>query len=339
MKCFGKLLKEERVLRGISLEEVSDYTKISLRYLKAIEEDDLKSLPAATFVRGFLKSYAKFVGLNTEQVVFNFDQFEKLTSKDVSSSPLQISPIQKKGIKFLLVFIAILTPLLTLALGYSFHDRGEGPLSFFFSIVKQSFKEGESGEESPTEGVIAESQAEANPLWSDNLLQPDLSALSNPLPQLQKTEVALKEDIILIKPAETLSDLEGTLSLAKNGEAYPGQNPNISLDLPINASSLQDEVVEHTLEITSIDKVWLRVSSDNRKVFEGILEPPATKIWQAKEKFTLSVGNAGGVELKLDNQKLPTLGKKGEVITGITLPKITLLPETVKNKSTSNVLE
>ncbi|HVR29630.1 MAG TPA: helix-turn-helix domain-containing protein [Thermoanaerobaculia bacterium] len=66
---FGDWLKRQRSLREISLREISDVTKISLRYLEALEENRFSVLPAAVFARGFLREYARYVGLDPDEVV------------------------------------------------------------------------------------------------------------------------------------------------------------------------------------------------------------------------------------------------------------------------------
>src|SRR5215470_19390338 len=66
---FGEELRRERVVREISLEEISHATKISIRLLTALEKSDLTRLPAPTFTRGFIRAYAKHLGIDPEEKV------------------------------------------------------------------------------------------------------------------------------------------------------------------------------------------------------------------------------------------------------------------------------
>lgn len=66
---FGAWLRRQREIREIDLGEIADRTKISLRYLKAMEQDRFDVLPAKVFAKGFLREYAKYVGLNPDEVV------------------------------------------------------------------------------------------------------------------------------------------------------------------------------------------------------------------------------------------------------------------------------
>jgi cytoskeleton protein RodZ len=109
LASFGEELRREREIRGISLKEIADATKISKRFLDAIERNDHKTLPAPVFTRGFVREYARYLGLNAEEMVnrYNFasandDRIEK--PPQVEKYPQQpvrdISPkpARKRGI-------------------------------------------------------------------------------------------------------------------------------------------------------------------------------------------------------------------------------------------------
>ena len=61
---FGAWLRRQREMREISLRDIAERTKISLRYLEAMEEDRFDLLPAPVFAKGFLREYARYVGLS-----------------------------------------------------------------------------------------------------------------------------------------------------------------------------------------------------------------------------------------------------------------------------------
>ncbi|HEY0158871.1 MAG TPA: RodZ domain-containing protein [Thermoanaerobaculia bacterium] len=74
LASFGEELRREREIRGISLKEIADATKVSKRFLEALERNDHRTLPAPVFTRGFVREYARYVGLNVEEIVnrYNF---------------------------------------------------------------------------------------------------------------------------------------------------------------------------------------------------------------------------------------------------------------------------
>jgi cytoskeleton protein RodZ len=69
---FGTWLRRQREARQISLREIAERTKISFRYLEAMEEDRFETLPAPVFAKGFLREYARYVGLSPDEVVNHY---------------------------------------------------------------------------------------------------------------------------------------------------------------------------------------------------------------------------------------------------------------------------
>src|SRR4030095_7604112 len=69
MTSLGEELKRERELRDISLKEISEATKISIRFLEALEHNTFDILPGGIFNRGFIRSYARFIGVDGEEMV------------------------------------------------------------------------------------------------------------------------------------------------------------------------------------------------------------------------------------------------------------------------------
>ena len=70
----GKQLRQARLAQEITLEEVSKELHIRTRYLKAMEDGDLSVLPSAVQVRGFLRSYADFLKLDSQKLLDSLQQ-------------------------------------------------------------------------------------------------------------------------------------------------------------------------------------------------------------------------------------------------------------------------
>lgn len=70
----GVILSNERVKRGISIQDVVDQTKLSKRQIEAIEADDYDKLPGPTFARGFVRNYARFLDLDPTPLIVWLDQ-------------------------------------------------------------------------------------------------------------------------------------------------------------------------------------------------------------------------------------------------------------------------
>lgn len=69
---FGEWLRRQREMREITLRDIADRTKISMRYLQAMEDNRFDLLPAPIFAKGFLREYARYVGLSPDEVVNHY---------------------------------------------------------------------------------------------------------------------------------------------------------------------------------------------------------------------------------------------------------------------------
>lgn len=69
MATFGEELRRERELRQISLREVSEATKINMRFLEALERNEFRHLPGGQFTKGFVRAYSQHIGLDSEAMV------------------------------------------------------------------------------------------------------------------------------------------------------------------------------------------------------------------------------------------------------------------------------
>src|SRR5512139_3110952 len=89
MASFGEKLRREREMRGVSLREIADGTKISLRFLQALEDGRFEVLPGGLFPRAFVRQYASYLGLDAERTVADFlvEAGEKPTERRAPAVP------------------------------------------------------------------------------------------------------------------------------------------------------------------------------------------------------------------------------------------------------------
>ena len=69
---LGEKLRQARETRGVSISEVAEQTRISRLYLECIENDDYRTLPGGIFNKGFVKSFAKFVGVDENEALQDY---------------------------------------------------------------------------------------------------------------------------------------------------------------------------------------------------------------------------------------------------------------------------
>ena len=106
VNTLGEYLRRERELRHISLDEVVESTKISRRYLEAIEDGRYDRLPGEAFVRGFIRSYVKYIGLDPQETMLMYDQGQ-LPQDLPSSATDRTTPTKRDSNARLLLWLLV----------------------------------------------------------------------------------------------------------------------------------------------------------------------------------------------------------------------------------------
>jgi len=130
---LGEVLRQERLQRGLSMEEVMHETKVSRRHIEAIEEGRVEDLPHPVYVKGFVKIYARLLGVDIKGIGVAVDQAfasviedehqeERRRSRIKKDIPLNVGN-RRKGMPGVLVLLLVL-----LLLG----GAGYGVWHFFF---------------------------------------------------------------------------------------------------------------------------------------------------------------------------------------------------------------
>ncbi len=112
MNSFGEYIKNQRELRQISIEEVSGFTKVSFKYLNALENDRQELLPSKPFVLGFLRVYSKYMGLDEDSVITRYIDYNKGKYGDEENS--QTGKKRSKSFKILssALFVLIISVIM-----------------------------------------------------------------------------------------------------------------------------------------------------------------------------------------------------------------------------------
>jgi cytoskeleton protein RodZ len=120
----GQYLRQEREKKNISLQAVAKVTRITQENLEALERDDFRAISASVFARGFLRTYASFLGLDPEEVISRYDSqidLLKISPKIKEPTPAEDhNPLFKYVVFLSLIVIGV-------AIGYYFFQRVPSP--------------------------------------------------------------------------------------------------------------------------------------------------------------------------------------------------------------------
>ena len=142
MSSFGETLRRERELRQISLREISEATKINLRYLDALERDDFRHLPGGVFNKGFVRAYAQFIGIDPESMVTAYLEEEgrqQVRASRVGGAPVHEPaepPRPASGVRLWFAVLVVFLLLVVVAAGLT--ALGYGPLATRFKALRSS---------------------------------------------------------------------------------------------------------------------------------------------------------------------------------------------------------
>lgn len=123
MESIGTWLRREREVRGVSLEEVADATRIPVQSLASIEDGRFDELPGEVFVKGFLRSYARAVGIRADEVLARYGI--EVRARDVKPVAVRASiPTPDRGRRFgLAIALVVFGILATLAISFLLRPR------------------------------------------------------------------------------------------------------------------------------------------------------------------------------------------------------------------------
>ncbi|HXN27409.1 MAG TPA: RodZ domain-containing protein [Candidatus Acidoferrales bacterium] len=114
-KPFGEHLKREREMRGVTLEEISVATRIAPRFLAALESEQWELLPGGVFNRGFIRSVARYLGLDEDSLVAEY----ALETRGRSDPGVVADPPQEPDRNWARVFAVVVLVLAVLAGGWA----------------------------------------------------------------------------------------------------------------------------------------------------------------------------------------------------------------------------
>jgi cytoskeleton protein RodZ len=289
MPAFGENLRREREMRGVSLEEISSATKISLRFLEAIEREDFSKLPGGIFSRSFIRSYARYLGLDEERVVaeyqlaaqpqVEFDLHRMAAGKSNSRRSTARTPL-----------IATLVALVLLAASYV--------------LFRFSPRTGETPAPSPTTPVVSPKPA----------TPPPVSVPANPgdataVPGGNPASVEAIPGEASSTPAASGAKPNplGGPSAGVNPPAHPNAQTG---NMPGAPPAADTDLV---LQVAATDRAWVAVDADGRTVLQRELKPNEVETLNAHKSFDVTTGNAQAVILTLNGETLKPLGGRGEV--------------------------
>jgi cytoskeleton protein RodZ len=281
LPSFGQKLKLEREKRAITLEQISASTKIGTRMLQALEEEKFDQLPGGIFNKGFVRAYARHLGVDEDQAVADYLEASGEGSAQAAGMQAEIAPAEPRpsDASWQIPWGWFAAVLLLVALALSLWSRwqhqndGRSGPSLAAATTPKPLANPTAGGSAGSPAPLAPNSA-ANPAQTSAPAR-DSSPASKPASASGKNVVVAAAEIALATPA-------------------PG---------------------EFTVVILAREDSWLSITADGKTIFENTLVAENQRAVHARKEVVIRAGNTGGLDFVFNGKKLASQGDYGEVKT------------------------
>ncbi len=271
---LGRFLEQKRKERGLSLEEVEQATKIRKRYITGLEHEDYAMLPDTVYARGFLKTYANYLGLDGEALSrqlksgrkprrargINYNTRPESDFEKPLITPSGLRGTQKRKISTSAIVTLIVAVLALAAVIAALYFVGRG----------------------------VQASKESNP------------PLGETPPRQERQNVADREKAHEVGLAK--EDAIGSKGNAGDDEGPAGAKQSAPPDTL--------RVLVNVRERPS----WILIRADGTAVYEQVAQPGFSKTFEAEQQLYIKSGDAGAVTVEINGQNAGTLGGAGEIV-------------------------
>ncbi len=297
---FGEKLRREREMRGISLDEIATQTKISARNLKALEDEKFDQLPGGIFNKGFVRAYAKFLGIDEEHMVAEYiaasqdteavreqklkDEFAKNEFRKPKDDERDISlePKSQWGTIAAIVLLAVL------AFGG-------------WQVYQKKKAERASQHAQPVPASSAPTITPPAPVTPATT--PATQAIGNSTPAPQAAAPG------------ALDSIGNVTSSAPQKPTLSTPNPGVTTtpEQQKPAPSADSAATPIDLKVKVNSQSWVQIKADGKVLISDNLPSGTERAIKAHDKVEMVLGNAGGVELTYNGKPVENLAKGQDV--------------------------
>jgi cytoskeletal protein RodZ len=290
MSSVGETLRRERLRKELGLEQISRETKISARLLEAIEKDRFDLLPGGVFAKSFVRQYARFLGLDEEEIGAAVEQavnpagvlpsFTSAVPEPAFKVPRMVEweGSGRSRSSVLPALALVVAVMLVCSALYAWWQRSRRPAAVRPPVT--------AAQRAPATVPKPSAPAPVTPAIANN------------------PETAAKADVS--------ADVS---KVAASQEAAAAR-----VETPDPAAALQ-------VSLTADADDWLRVSTDGKVVMSDVLHTSEVKTFAAREALLIRIGDAGSLQITVNGKPAGALGPKGQVRTvEVTRDGVHILP-------------
>jgi cytoskeleton protein RodZ len=286
MGAFGDRLRREREMRGITLDEIAESTKISRRHLESLEKEDFESLPGGIFNKGFVRAYARYLGIDEDQAVADYSANSDEVPPPEDQFPLEIheEPDRKMNPRRARwPLIGATAAVVAVAVGYTLWAKKGNHHGVASSVSAAG----------PVAAGNSSSASDTKTSAVQNTIASQSKAAPAPATNQAPVAVPVKQVAAVVAPA------------------------NSAPPAPVPAARPRPQPPEHTffIIIKAKEDSWISVVADGHRVAHGTLRADKQRFIRAGKQIIVTTGNAGGLEVSYNGKPLGVIGNEAEART------------------------
>lgn len=327
----GAKLQKARQARNIDIQAAAEQLNLKPSVVKALEADDYRGLPNATFVKGYLRNYAKFLDVSGDELMRLYEQNISGAIAEKSSP----APSRRPGhVSLKSASLALLVILMGAAIAWYWKtvhlESGRAPAfaSPDTQIVKEPAVIGLSDAETSSSEAVVEEQAPEERSAPDLRVDEQLS-LDKSADQPSGDEVSSSAGQIMVAVDQVAVKAQNNLNVPPGGSALPKEKPHFAESLTAlaeaargrtaspradNAPVVVDDFKEETvltgkhgrLDMVFTDECWVEVKDAFNKVIYANLKIGGSKLsLEGQPPFEVKFGNGKAVTVSFNGEPFP----------------------------------
>jgi cytoskeletal protein RodZ len=288
---FGDKLKKARETRGITLDDVSLTTKIGTRFLRAMEEEHFEQLPGGIFNKGFVRAYARCIGIDEDQTVADY----LIASGEVL--PKRVEPAEPVPVP------AVKAPPQKAAAARAGAAKATAPRAGKAKeVVRERVR------------IIEESRDDpgANFPWVPVASLIVVAALGLAIWHFVSRASTAGSPGSAGSPSSTAP--AASAAVPKPSPPVP-QNSSRVPDVPAPVQGSSPASGSFVVLIRASEESWISIQADDKPIVEVTLEASEQQSVEAHSRIEVKIGNLAGADLWFNGKKLALEGEEGEVRT------------------------
>ncbi|UIN19763.1 helix-turn-helix domain-containing protein [Herbaspirillum frisingense] len=333
----GAMLAAARQKKGWSVEQVASLVKLAPRQIQAIEADNYAALPGLAVARGFVRSYAKVLGLDANALTAAMPQESAVAQRDhivpqhslstpFSEGPLPAMMMSTRGNSSALPIVAgvIVLALLAGAAAVRWTDLGAAvPQLAWLKSHKSEASAPEAAQNAETVSsdtpVNARVDTIVEPTGNEAAKESSAAATATPAPA-PVASVAAPVEAATPAAAQPASTVTAAPASATSSSSSSSPSSSAQMAATTVPSGLNIVNSKDLLRLTFREDSWVEIRrADKSTVISRLLKAGTTETFDVSDATTLIIGNASGVDATLRGQPLDLKSPGGSNVARLNL--------------------